>query len=119
VPAPSPSSELVQDVSSEVVQDVSSSEVVQDVSSSEVVQDVSSSEVVQDVSSEVIQEPCPIDLSGTDRIIEKIDDILREIPVRHSEDHRIETAIASLWLPPKDRIPAVLGSPMSRATPRG
>ena len=128
LPAPPPfqdvSSEVVQDVSSEVVQDVSS-EVVQDVSS-EVVQDVSS-EVVQDVSSEVVQdvsstpvqedEPCPIDLSGTDQIIEKIDEVLRETPVMHAEDH-IETAIASLWLPPRPGV-AVIGSPMSRATTRG
>jgi hypothetical protein len=118
------SSEVVQDVSSAEVQDVAlevaqdvASEEVQDVSSAEV-QDVSSSEV-KDVSSSEVQEPCPIDLSGTDQIIEKIDEILHEIPVKHSEDHRIETAIASLWLPPRDRQTAVLGSPMSRATPRG
>jgi len=131
------SSEEVQDVSSEEVQDVSleeildvSSEEVQDVSSEEV-QDVSSEEV-QDVSSEEVQdvssvevkqeEPCPIDLSGTDRIILQIDEILHEIPVMHSEDlkkDRVETAIASLWLPPKDRVAVVPGSPMSRTTTRG
>jgi hypothetical protein len=110
------SSTLVQDVSSTLVQDVSST-LVQDVSSTPV-QDVSSTPV-QDVSSTPVQEdePCPIDVSGTDQIIEKIDEVLRETPVMHAEDH-IETAIASLWLPPRPGV-AATGSPMSRATTRG
>ena len=108
---PAVSSEEIQDVSSDL-QDVSS-DLIQDVSSS--VQDVSSAE--QDVSP--VQEECPIDLSGTDQIIAKIDEILHEIPVRHAEDPvDIAIAVAKLWLPPKDRITAVLGSPMSRATTR-
>jgi hypothetical protein len=114
------SSEVIQDVSSEVIQDVSS-EVIQDVSSSVVVQDVSLSVVAQDVSSsEVAQvdEPCPIDLSGMDQIIEKIDEVLRETPVMHSEDHTIENAIAKLWVPSRPGVVAT-GSPMSRATTRG
>lgn len=105
-------SSSVQDVSA-VTLDVSSS--VQDVSSSEF-QDVSA--VTLDVSSAQEDEPCPIDLSGTDQIIEKIDEILHEIPVRHAEDP-VESAIAKLWLPPKDRVAAALGSPMTRATTRG
>ena len=122
VPSPAPAPTPVQDVSSTVIQDVSST-VIQDVSSS-VIQDVSSI-VIQDVSSTPVQEdePCPIDLSGTDRIIEKIDEVLREIPVIHSEDlppskDLVETAIAALWLPPRPEV-VVTGSPMSRATTRG
>jgi hypothetical protein len=84
---------------------------VQDVSSSAVAQDVSSSEVAQ------VDEPCPIDLSGMDQIIEKIDEVLRETPVMHAEDH-IENAIAKLWVPSRPGVVAT-GSPMSRATTRG
>jgi len=74
--------------------------------------DVSDSLIPED-SAGPVQEECIIDLSGTDRIIEKIDIILSENPASSAEN-----AIAKLWLPPY-RPAAAHGPPMSRTTTRG
>jgi hypothetical protein len=97
----------VLDVSAAPVLDVSAAPVL-DVSAAPL-QDVSAAPVLEIPEEDV----CPIDLSGTDILIQKIDKILDEIPVTP-----VESAIAKLWIP--SYTPGVVqGSPMSRATQRG
>lgn len=56
-----------------------------------------------------------LDMSASEALVQKIDEILQTIP-----EDPVQSAIAKLWLPPPGRSsPVVLGSPMSRATPRG
>jgi len=130
VPGPPPpvqdvSATLVLDVSATLVLDVSDS-LIQDVSAT-LVQDVSAT-LVQDVLATLVPETlvpetlvpeseedvCPIDLSGTDVLIQKIDKILGEMP-----ENSVENAIAKLWVPQTYKPAVVPGSPMSRATSRG
>ena len=109
---------LVQDVSASLVQDVSAT-LVQDVSATLVsaVLPQPQEPQAQDVSATLVPEAekdvCPIDLSGTDVLIQKIDTILGEMP-----ENSVENAIAKLWVPSYTPS-AVPGSPMSRATSRG
>jgi hypothetical protein len=116
VPGPPPP---VQDVSATLVQDVSES-LIQDVSATLVsaVLPQPQEPQAQDVSATLVpvaeEDVCPIDLSGTDVLIQKIDKILDEMP-----ENSVENAIAKLWVPQTYKPLAVPGSPMSRATTRG
>jgi hypothetical protein len=116
------SATLVQDVSATLVQETQAQDVsatlVQDVSATLVqetqAQDVSAILVPVTLVPEAEKDVCPIDLSGTDVLIQKIDKILGEMP-----ENSVENAIAKLWVPQTYKPLAVPGSPMSRATTRG
>jgi hypothetical protein len=55
-----------------------------------------------------------LDMSASEVLIQKIDEVLQTIP-----EDPVQSAIAKLWLPPPGRSPVVLGAPMSRATMKG